>query len=223
MALKDLGLTLSQIAPLLDDLGVEQLRAMLALKRVELEQDVDAMRAQLERVERSLRHIEGADTMLTDVVVKHIPAMRVAAVPVDLPAFDQPDWDERSGPDIEGAYLHLLATLNDAGVAREGALFSFYEPLAGGSLQGYVATPVGEQALPADDRLVARELPAIDAACHVHRDGPSHAEVGPVYEQLFRWAEDHGYRAVGPGRDVILDGNADQTGIVLELQVPLER
>ena len=161
--------------------------------------------------------------MLTDVVVKHIPAMRVAAVPLELPAFDDPEWDERSRPGIEGAYLHLLATLADAGVGREGALFSFYEPLPGGALQGFVATAVGHQALPADDRLVARELPAIDAACHVHRDGPAHVDVGPVYEQLFRWAEDHGYRAVGPGRDVILDGNADGSGIVLELQVPLER
>jgi effector-binding domain-containing protein len=63
-------------------------------------------------------------------------------------------------------------------------------------------------------------LPAIDADETVFRGLPSHENIGPVYGQMARYAEDHGYRAEGPGRDGVVAVEGDE--VVMELQLPVE-
>jgi DNA-binding transcriptional MerR regulator len=81
VALKELGLSLRQIRPLLATTpSVEQLSELLACQREELAERVAADQARLARVERRLRYIEMEDAVPIDIVIKHIPAMRVAEV-----------------------------------------------------------------------------------------------------------------------------------------------
>jgi DNA-binding transcriptional MerR regulator len=59
LAMKDLGLSLSQIGQLLEeDLSTDQIRGMLLLKRTEIQQQVEAEQARLARVEWRLKQIE---------------------------------------------------------------------------------------------------------------------------------------------------------------------
>jgi len=61
LALKDLGLSLEQIDSLLaDDLPAPELRGMLRLKQIEIQNRLNADRAQLDGVEERLRQIETA-------------------------------------------------------------------------------------------------------------------------------------------------------------------
>src|SRR6059036_1535557 len=70
-ALKDLGLSLQQLGPLLDDdLSAAQLSGMLALTRVQLAERVAEDQARLARVEQRLRYIEMEDDMSIDMVIK---------------------------------------------------------------------------------------------------------------------------------------------------------
>src|SRR4051812_47525550 len=71
LALRDLGFTLEQISGLLDDASVEQLRGMLRLRQVQMEQTVADEQGRLLRIEAHLRSLERNDIMPTlDIVVK---------------------------------------------------------------------------------------------------------------------------------------------------------
>jgi DNA-binding transcriptional MerR regulator len=164
VALKELGLSLAQVAELVDDLGAEQLRAMLLTKRAELE--------------------------------------------------------ARLGEDRD----RLVDALAAAGVRPLGPLFFFYDEGPGTGLTPHTAVAVGDQPLPDDGVIVERTLPAVEVVSAIYRGVASHAVIGPVYSQLDQWAEDHGYRVLGPGRDHVIEGGTGEpdSPIVLELQLPVE-
>ena len=82
LALKDLGLSLEQVAYLLDGtLSAEELRGMLLLKQAELRQRVAEEQARLDRVQQRLRFIEQEGSLPEiDVVVKSVPALHVLSL-----------------------------------------------------------------------------------------------------------------------------------------------
>jgi effector-binding domain-containing protein len=59
------------------------------------------------------------------------------------------------------------------------------------------------------------------------RSGPAASIFPMVYQDLFRWIEERGYRAVpGPGREVwvnVIDDVADVAQQVFEIQLPFTR
>jgi DNA-binding transcriptional MerR regulator len=220
IALKDLGLSLRQLAPLLDELSAEQLRGMLLLKRAELRGQLAEDIARLGRVEGRLRHIESEDQMPIDVVLKEIPALRAAVI-----RCAQPDLDFYTMvPVVEPAFAELHQRLHDADVRTVGPSFVFYDAVSEDTLIPNVAVDVGNQPVPVDDLVTEVTLPAITAATTVHRGQPGHDVIGPLYAQLARWAEDHGYSVQGPGRDLFIgpleEGGSD---FVTEHQLPIEK
>src|SRR5512136_1663207 len=82
LALRDLGVSLEQIAQLLsEDLPAAQLRGMLRLRRAELSQHVQDEMDQLARVEARLTQIEQEGKMPSyDVVIKKVEPQLVAGV-----------------------------------------------------------------------------------------------------------------------------------------------
>jgi DNA-binding transcriptional MerR regulator len=220
VALKDLGLSLQELAPMLDDLSAEELRGMLVFKRAELQDRLAEDQARLARVELRLRHIEGEHRMPTDVVVKTMPALRVAVIRCDQPGLDF----NSVRPAVTDAVLELPQRLRAGGVQLHGPLFLFYDQQADGTVIPHVAIDVGEQPLPEDDLISDTRLPETDVVSTVVHGAISHDVIGPIYGQLARWAEDHGYRAQGPGRDVIIGGSdAGADGPVIELQLPVSK
>ena len=83
--------------------------------------------------------------------------------------------------------------------------------------------PIGAQPFTASAALDEADLPGIEAVVTILRGPGAHDFIGPVYGQMGKYAEDHGYTVRGPGRDhiVSLDGAPDD--IIFELQLPVTR
>ncbi len=80
-ALKDLGFTLEQMAPLLDqDLSFAELRGMLLLKQAEVQQNIQMEQMRLARIEARLKCIEQENEPSPyEVVLKEVPPLLVAS------------------------------------------------------------------------------------------------------------------------------------------------
>lgn len=74
VALKELGLSLTQVGQLLGGITLDELRGMLILRRAQLEQELEAHKSQLLGVEARLRYIEREGAMpADDILVKKLP------------------------------------------------------------------------------------------------------------------------------------------------------
>ena len=98
LALKELGLSLEQIDQLLnEDLTAEQLRGMLRLNKVEIQQQIVEEREKLARVEARLKMIEQDNEMHNyDIVVKKVEPILAATVRDIIPSYPEQGhlWEE---------------------------------------------------------------------------------------------------------------------------------
>src|SRR5512139_1807047 len=90
LALKDLGLSLDQIGDLIKrDLPPDQLRGMLMVKQAEIEQEMQAMQAQMRRVDARLKQIEReGKPPQYEVVIKSVAAQTIASCRRVVPDFE---------------------------------------------------------------------------------------------------------------------------------------
>jgi effector-binding domain-containing protein len=218
LALKDLGLSLDQIAQLLEnDLPVAHIRGMLQLKQVEIRQQVEDERTRLVRVEWRLKRIEQEETMATqEVVLKRVPAVTVASVRATIPSYG----------DVGQLYGEVFGHLGRHSVGPAGPAIGIYydEEYRESDVDVEAAVPLS-RAVPESGRVQVRELPAVDAmACIVHEG--SFDTLGATYGQLMGWIEAGGYRICGPCREVYVQWHQpgeDTSGDVTEIQVPVEK
>jgi hypothetical protein len=88
VALKGLGLTLTQTGRLLDGITLDELQGMLILRRAQLERELDEHMNQLLGVEARLRYLAREGAMpADDIMAKTIPAMGVVVLTGQAPAF----------------------------------------------------------------------------------------------------------------------------------------
>ena len=223
MALKELGLSLTQARRLLDGVTLGELRGMLILRRAQLEHELEEHKNQLLGVEARLRSIAQEDAMpADDIVTKRIPAIGVVVIAGQAPGF---------GAANIVPVVNQLATLFDQlgihdRVKEAGPRIVFYEREHGEDVTVCLALPVAEPPgeLPAPAHY--RVLPQIEAAATV-RSGPAAGIFPMVYNELVGWIEEQGYHPVpGPGREVWLhevDEIADVAQQVFEIQLPFIR
>jgi len=223
MALKELGLSLTQARRLLNGITLDELRGMLMLRRAQLEHEIEQHTNQLLGVEARLRSIAREGAMpADDIVAKTIPAMGVVVIAGPAPAF--------GAENIVPVVNRLSGQFDQLGIGdrvkEAGPRLIFYDYGHGDNVTVHLALPVAEAPgeLPAPARY--RVLPEIEAAATV-RSGPAASIFPMVYHDLVRWIEECGYRAVpGPGREVWLneiDDVADVAQQVFEIQLPFTR
>jgi DNA-binding transcriptional MerR regulator/predicted transcriptional regulator YdeE len=216
IALKDLGFTLQQVGEVLDDkVDVEELRGMLRLRRAELAERIASDTARLSRVEARLHMIESEGLVPTDdVVLKSVPAVRVAELTATAASFEPQDIS----PVIQPLYPDLCARLKRAGVQIADPSIAYYEQNADGIVV-HAAMPVNVESSPEHDFEVV-DLPAQDTATIVHRGCMS--EIGNTWQSLARWIDANGYRSAGLARELYLycEGQDDSTWVT-ELQEPI--
>jgi len=223
MALKELGLSLTQARRLLDGVTLGELRGMLILRRAQLEHELEEHKNQLLGVEARLRSIAREDAMpADDIVTKRIPAIGVVVIAGRAPGF--------GAANIVPVVNQLAAQFDQLGihdrVKEAGPRIVFYEREHGEDVTVCLALPVAEPPgeLPAPAHY--RVLPQIEAAAAV-RSGPAAGIFPMVYNDLVRWIEEQGYHPVpGPGREVWLheiDDIADVAQQVFEIQLPFIR
>ncbi|MEU1778742.1 MerR family transcriptional regulator [Streptomyces abikoensis] len=220
IALKDLGFTLQQVQAIVDDeVGTEELRGMLRLRRAELEAAAAAAEARLARVEARLRTIESEGRMSThDVVIKSVPAVRVARLSTQVASFGPEDISPVAGPLFDELCRRLAAT----GVAPTGPGVQYYEDAPdGGGIVVHVAFPVGADTHGEDFEVV--ELPAAPTLATIVHHG-SMDDIVPTAQALAHWIDANGYRSTGYAREVYLAyGEGDPAGWVTEIQEPVTR
>ncbi len=218
LALKDLGLSLAQVAQLLDgELSAEQIRGMLRLKQAEAQQRVEEEQARLARVEWRLKQIEQEGVMSTqEVVLKKVPAMTVASVRDVVPTY----------ADCGQLYSEIYKYIgrHRARPAGPGLTIYYDEGYHERDVDVEAAVPVAKE-LPSSDRVKFRELPAVEEmACTVHQG--SYDTMGEAYNRLMAWIEAHDYRICGPNRAVYITGPRPlrkPSSYVTEVQFPVDK
>jgi DNA-binding transcriptional MerR regulator len=218
LALKDLGLSLEQIAQLLDeDLPADQIRGMLRLKRAELRQLVDEEQARLARVEVRLKQIEQEGKMPDyDVIVKQVDPIRVAAI--------RDEGNSETIGAIAGRLFGEVASFVERTSAGFGGppmmLYGYADECSDWRLE--VAMPIS-RAVPGSGCIEVHELPAIEAmACTVHRG--AFDTLPEAYRAMMGWIESNGYHICAESREVYLNfDQVDPSRNVTEIQFPIAK
>jgi len=220
IALKDLGFTLQHVREIIDGaVTTEQLRGMLRLRRAELESTMAAAADRLTQVEARLRAIESEGRMATDdVVIKRIPAVRVAELTATAVSFEP----EAISPVIGPLYDELFRRLTAAGITPSGPGVAYYEDDGQGA--GRVVVHAGVQvSVPCQDGEVrVLDLAPIEQAATIMHRG-SMDSIVPTAQTLARWIDGNGYQSLGYPREVNLECPPNRDDWVTELQVPLSR
>lgn len=236
LALKDLGLSLDQIKRLLkDNVPSAQLRGMLAMKQVDIEQQIEAERARLQRVDARLRQIESEGQVSKyDVVLKKVDAMTIAGLRQVVPRVSQ----MRS---LRSSTLSVLYDwLSANGVSNlEMEMMIYHNPeYTDEDIEMETAVALGKDGakalLKAHDahiRVKVREVPAVATMASTVHHGALF-DIPQAIIASFAWIGSNGYRSAGPIRELHLFGRevdipdewaAFREPRVMEVQIPVER
>ena len=221
LALKDLGLSLTQISEILhDELPASEIRGMLKLKEHELQQEVEEAQARLLRVRTRLQHIERQEQGLpeAEVVLKEVPAQTVLALRQIIAVGDAiTDLFMESVPVIEANHVEIIGaplTLFHDGEFKEA------------DLDVELAFPVAQGAklyfpLVDERTLATRTLEAIPKAASIIHTG-DYARFAETYELIGRWIESNKYQICGVSREIYLRPPGEDEALT-EIQFPIER
>jgi DNA-binding transcriptional MerR regulator len=222
IALKELGLSLTQARRLLDGITLDELRGMLILRRAQLEHEVEERQSRLLGIEARLRYIAREDAMpADDIVAKTVPALGVVVLTGHVPAI--------GAANVVPMVNQLKEQFDQLRICdrvrQTGPFMILYD--YGEDVTVYLALSVAEPPgdLPAPARY--RVLPQIEAAVTV-RTGRAASIFPMVYQDLVRWTDERGYQAKpNHSREVwvhevddLADAPKQQ---VFEVQVPFTR
>jgi effector-binding domain-containing protein len=195
---------------------------MLALRRAQLEQELDEYATRLREVEARLHYIEGENAMpADDITVKKVPSMGVVAIGAPAAGY--------SPAEVVPAVNQSRVKFDELGlpglIAVSGPFMILYEDTDGSDITVYVALPVSEP--PADLPAPAeyKVLPAIEMLSAV-RNGRSTTIFPAVFHDMARYASAHGYEMHGPSRNIWIhevDDPAEVEEQVFEVQMPFTR
>lgn len=222
LALKELGLSLEQIGPLLkNEISPAELRAMLTMKRSQLEQTMREEVARLRHIESRIAQIDRAgDIGEYDVVVKSVAATPFLSLRCSCESMDEAVQMVRIV--AEDGSRQIRPTLRDKliVVARNDLDAEKLDLEIGFSLLRATNANVR---LAGDYMLRVSELPAVDTMATIVRPGTnpaSHTSFGAIGT----WIEANGYVVAGPCREVFLEpvtGPPGFEGALVEIQFPV--
>ena len=223
LVLKELGLSLDQIARLLADAtSTEELRGMLTLRKAQITQSVQEELARLQMVEARLEQIAVHGQMREpDVILKAVPALRYLAVREVL-------------PDIQAVrrLVSRLATVvptavhpNSLGAIAIVIHSPMFEPDAFDFEVGYLLTGKAPPSVRVSEEqaLTEQELPAVATMATLAHTGLV-SDTHQSYGLLGMWAEEHQWRIIGPGRQILMQlPQPGRDEAVIEVQLPVRR
>ena len=222
LALKDLGLSLDQVARMLDDkISTAEIRGMLALKKAELERSLAEEAARLRHIESRLTQIEQQGSLGDyDVAVKSATATPMLSTRAVYPTFAEAIAALREISAAVRAQVAAAARENMLVIAHCDFDDENLDLEIGVTLNRAVNKPVG---LPSGAEMTLTELPASATLATVVRSGPlyqSHLAFG----KLGVWMEANRYAIAGPCREVFLDMPFQGPGDpAVEIQFPVTK
>jgi DNA-binding transcriptional MerR regulator len=216
LVLKDMGIPLEQIKRLLkDNISPEEMRRILLLKQDEIRSQVQNNLDQLERINIRLHMLEQKTNPSSyEVNIKHVDPIRIVSVRGAVPNYWEvtPLWMElnekisQESLQISQPYLTVCHSPEPEIVLQVCAPLAAVENEHVGGLVSV--------------------LPEVKTmAFTTHRGSFSGLING--FTALLQWANDHGFRAIGPDREVYLrlpenDRYDSDPNALTELQIPVE-
>jgi len=233
MALKELGLSLEEIAQLLrEDLPPEQIHGMYRLKKAEVQQRIREEQQRLAQIEFRLRQIESEGMMDTvDIVIKRIePFYALTMRYIVHTRAEREVIGKAINAAIDDGRIKPIGTTpnNRVGVTP---INIFYEEEFQGEYTDteqvitVEATHTPTVLLEGIGTLTLREIPAIEAAASYMHQG-DYDTLNEKYLFLQRWAVENGYKLGGEWRFLYHRGpmhRVDPSEYLTELQHPIER
>lgn len=222
LVLKELGLNLEQVGKIIENkVAAADLRAMLLLRRGDIEQAIAAETDRLRQIESRIAQIEEEGRLSDDdVVIRSEPACLILSVRTAVPSF--------------AAAREVIRAVVQAAPRRVpkealGALIAIahaaeFEPETLDVEFGFVLNTRVETVVPLAGELTmqVRELPAVEKLAACVRVGlPEDAH--RVTAKIGRFAEANGYALAGPSREVFLRPPQPERmqDAMVEMQFPL--
>lgn len=218
LALKDLGLDLTQIAKLIqEELSPEAFQGMLRFRQAQLQQQIRGAREQLARIEGRINYIEQGGTDVPEVVLKSVNLVAVASQMTGQAGFIPNLTYARQFLDLlrerrvrPNGYMQYLYHRDDR--AETGFNVEFAVPIDDASAGRLRAT--------SGSTFNIRELPAVSyMATAVHRGSPY--SITEAYQAVGDWLQRHAYTIIGPCRKVCLQWDGDLQDYLTEIQFPV--
>jgi DNA-binding transcriptional MerR regulator len=223
-ALKDLGFTLEQMAPLLDqDLSFAELRGMLLLKQAEVQQSIQMEQMRLARIEARLKCIEQENEPSPyEVVLKEVPPLLVASTQGSL--LDEDEVASTVFGLFEKIVLALSLSAQTEHISQQ-PWFLLWSHMNDEFKDMQVEAAIALSA-PVSVTMPLRvvELPHVPImACTQHQG--TYRDLPQAIQALYRWAEANGFYRCGLGREIFLQAGTemDNPSYVTEIQLPLTR
>ena len=224
LALKELGLSLEQIGPLLEkDISPVELRSMLTLKRAQLERSLQEEEARLRHIESRIAQIDReGKTEGFDVIMKSVAATPILSINCAFESMDEVvrmvrTVAEEGARQIKPALRDKLVVIAHNDVDSEkldlDIGFSLTRP-SNASVR-----------IAGDLMLRAGELPAVETMATIVRPG-TNAESHTSFSTVGRWIEANAYEIAGPCREIFLEpitGPPGFEGALVEIQFPVRR
>ena len=194
LALKDLGFPLEQIARLLEeDLSLEQLRTMFALKQAQVQHMIEIEQARLARIAAHLSQIEQEGIMPEyEVLLKQVDPLLVASIRSLIPI----------GDELGQHYATIVAYLDQQHVQHPHpamlllhSRYKWYDDRM--AIDVETAIPLSS-ALPGNEQISTRTLPGGLMASTVHIGDD--LSIGLAHAALYRWVKVNGYQVIDTPR-----------------------
>jgi DNA-binding transcriptional MerR regulator/effector-binding domain-containing protein len=221
LALKELGLSLEQIAPLLKDgISPSELRAMLTMKRAQLEQSLREEESRLRHIESRIAQIDSGGSIGDyDVVVKQVGPTPYLSYRTSCETFEEA-VQMVGHVAIDGSRL-IRAGLRDKliVVVRNDYDAEKLDIEAGFSL---TRTSNANVRLASDLVLSCGELPGVETMATIVRVGTTERHCS--FGMIGLWIEANGYEIAGPCREVFLEPVTGPPGLqsaLVEIQFPV--
>jgi len=216
VVLKNLGLSLEEVAKILDEkLSPDIVGQLLKLRIVEIRQRLNDEKERLGQVEEWLKQIEKEGIMPAyDVVLKKLDKQTVASLRRIIPSYQE---------------MHLIFDEFCSYLEKEKAQW------AGPPMALYYDCEYKERDVDVEvvvpiigsfkqsDRIKVRELQGIEqAACTIHK-GP-YEKLNEAYSAMMVWLDKNRYEMAGPNRELYLVGpgpGIESSEYVTELQLAI--
>lgn len=222
LALKDLGLSLEQIGPLLkDEISPATLRGMLILKRAEVERALRDEESRLKHIESRIAQIDkGGGIDGYDVVTKAVPAIPALSLCCRCNGMDEAvrmvgmvaaDGARLIRPGLRDKLIVVSWSENDSDMLDLEIGYSLTRPTN-------ASIPLGSDLV-----LHATELPAVETMATIVRQG-TNAQSHTSFSAIGAWIEANDFDIAGPCREVFLEsvtGPPGFDGALVEIQFPI--
>ena len=194
VALKNLGLSLDEIATLVNNsLTPSQMRDIFILKQAELRQRLSEEQQRLVEVEKLLVQIEKEGTMPDyQITLKKVEPQLIASVRDVVPSYG----------DIGQLYGEIFKHLGKKFIFKPAGpmmMICHDSEYKERDCDIEAIVPISKN-ISGSDRVKVYELPAIEAACIIHK-GP-YETISEAYNAIMPWIESNGYQIAGPDREL---------------------